>query len=101
MTNCTNETGKTKETEDNIKKLMAMTKLEAEQKEEFANLLKQYPKSFTHNDNDSGHTSYKTQDTFKDDIPFKDRVKEYHLACLKKWKLRLKNVEIRCYTSII
>ena len=45
------------ETTDNIKKLTAMTKLETEQKEEFANLLKQYPNLFAHNDNDSGHTT--------------------------------------------
>ena len=56
MTNCITENGKTIETENNIKKLTAMTKLEAEQKEEFVNLLKQYPNLFTHNDNDSGHT---------------------------------------------
>ena len=54
MTNCMNGND---ETTDNIKKLIAMTKLEVEQKEEFANLLKQYPNLFAHNDNDSGHTT--------------------------------------------
>ena len=64
MTNCASDNGKTIETEDNIKKLTAMTKLEAEQKEEFANLLKQYPNLFAHN-NDSGHTTVVKQDTIK------------------------------------
>ena len=36
-----------------------MTKLEAEQKEEFANLLKQYPILFAHNDNDWSYNSGK------------------------------------------
>ena len=40
MTKCTDDNGTIKESTDNIKKLRAMTKLEAEQKEEFANLLK-------------------------------------------------------------
>ena len=55
MTKCTDNNDMTKETTDNIKKMTAMTKLEAEQKEEFANLLKKYPNLFAHN-NDSGHT---------------------------------------------
>ena len=40
MAKCTDDNNMTKETTDNIKKLTAMTKLEAEQKEEFAHLLK-------------------------------------------------------------
>ena len=36
MTKCTDDNNMTKETTDNIKKLTAMTKLEAEQKKEFA-----------------------------------------------------------------
>ena len=67
MTNCMNGNDKTNKTEDNIKKLTAMTKLEAEQKEEFANLLKQYPNLFPHNDNDSAHTT-----VVKHKIPLKD-----------------------------
>ena len=51
-----------------------MTKLEAEQKEKFANLLKQYPNLFAHNDNDSGHTTVvKHKIPLKDETPFKDR----------------------------
>ena len=50
MVKCTDDNNMTKETTDNIKKLTAMTKLEAEQKEEFAHLLKQYPNLFAHND---------------------------------------------------
>ena len=41
MTNCMNGNDETNKTTDNIKKLTAMTKLETEQKEEFAHLLKQ------------------------------------------------------------
>ena len=52
MAKCTDDNNMTKETTDNIKKLAAMTKLEAGQKEEFVNLLKQYPNLFAH-DNDS------------------------------------------------
>ena len=75
MTSCPGDNGKTIETEDHIKKLTAMTKLEAEQKEEFANLLKQYPNLFAHNDTDSGHTTVvKHKIPLKDDTPFKDRV---------------------------
>ena len=74
MTNCTSDNGKTSETEDNIKKLTAMTTLESEQKEEFANLLKQYPNLFAHNDNDSGHTIVvKHKIPLKGDTPFKDK----------------------------
>ena len=43
MATCTDDNNMTKETTDNIKKLTAMTKLETKQKEEFMNLLKQYP----------------------------------------------------------
>ena len=60
MTSCTGDNGKTIETEDHIKKLTAMTKLEAEQKEEFANLLTQYPNLFAHNDTDWSHNSCET-----------------------------------------
>ena len=66
MTKCTDDNNMTKGTVDLIKKLTAMTKLEAEQKEEFANLLKQYPNLFAQNDNDSGHTT-----VVKHKIPFK------------------------------
>ena len=60
-----------KETTDNIKKLTAMTKLEAKQEKEFAILLKQYPTLFAHNDNDSGHTTVvKHKISLKDDTPF-------------------------------
>ena len=63
-------------TKNNIKKLTAMTKLEAEQKEEFANLLKHYPNLFAYKDNDSGHTTVvKHKIPLKDDTPFKDRVR--------------------------
>ena len=66
MATCTDDNNMAKETRDNIKKLTAMTKLEAEQKEEFANLLKQYPNLFAHNDNGLwSYNSCKTQDTFK------------------------------------
>ena len=76
MAKCTDDNNMTKETTDNIKKLTAMTNREAEQKEEFANLLKQYPNLFAHNDNDSGHTTVvKHKIPLKDETPFKDRVK--------------------------
>ena len=53
-----------------------MTKLEAEQKEEFAKLLKQYPNLFAHHDNDSGHTTVvKHKIPIKDKTCFKDRVR--------------------------
>ena len=76
MTNCMNGDDKTNKTEDNIKKLTVMTKLEAEQKDEFANLLKQYSNLFACNDNDSGQTTVvKHKIPLKDDTFFKDRVR--------------------------
>ena len=75
MAKCTDDNNMTKETTDNIKKLTAMTKLEAEEKEEFANLLKQYPNLFAHNDNDSGHTTVVTHKMpLKDETPFNSTI---------------------------
>ena len=91
MTTCTNENGKNNKAEENIKKLTAMTKLEAEQKEELANLLKQYPNLFTHNDNDSGHTTnVKHKVPLNDETPFKDRVRRIPPGVFEEVKLRSK-----------
>ena len=93
MTSCTGDNGKTSETEDNIKKLTAMTKLEAEQKEEFANLLKQYPNLFAHNDTDSGHTTVvKHKIPLKDDTPFKDRVQRIPPGMFEEVKTKIKEM---------
>ena len=79
-------------TEDNIKKLTAMTKLEAEQKEEFANLLKQYPKLIAH-DNDSGHTTViKHKISLKDETPFKDRVRRIPPGMFEEVKTRIEEM---------
>ena len=90
MTNCTSDDGKTTETEDNIKKLTTMTKLEAEQKEEFANLLKQYPNLFTDNDNDS--TVVKHKIPLKDDTPFKDRVRRIPPGMFEEVKTKIEEM---------
>ena len=93
MTSCTSDHGKTSETEDNIKKLTAMTTLESEQKEEFANLLKQYPNLFAHNDNDSGHTTVvKHNIPLKDDTPFKERVRRIPLSMFEEVKTKIKEM---------
>ena len=49
-----------KEKEDLIKKLSAMTKLEGEQRQQFENLLAQYPDLFAQHDSDLGHTTLVT-----------------------------------------
>ena len=83
----------TKEPTDNIKKLTAMTKLEAEQKEEFANLLKQYPNLFAHNDNDSGHTTVvKHKICLKDETPFKDRVRRIPPGMFEEVKTKIEEM---------
>ena len=93
MTNCPGDNGKTIETEDYIKKLTAMTKPEAEQMEEFANLLKQYPNLFTHNDNDSGHTTVvKHKIPLKDDTSFKDRVRRIPPGMFEEVKTKIEEM---------
>ena len=83
----------TKETTDNIKKLIAMTNLEAEHKEEFANLLKKYPNLFAHNDNNSGHTTVvKHNIPLKDETPFKDRVRRIPPGMFKEVKIKIKEM---------
>ena len=83
----------TNKTRDNIKKLTAMTKLEAEQKEEFANLLKQYPNLFAHNDNDSGHTTVvKHKIPLKDETPFKDRVRRIPPGMFEEVKTKIEEM---------
>ena len=93
MTSCTSEHGKTSETDDHIKKLTAMTTLESEQKKEFANLLKQYPNLFAHNDNDSGHTTVaKHKIPLKDDTPFKDRVRRIPPGMFEEVKTKIEEM---------
>ena len=93
MTNCTSDNGKTIETEDNIQKLTAMTKLEAEQKEEFANLLKKYQNLFAHNNNDSGHTTVvKHQIPLKHDTPFKVRVRRIPPGMFEEVKTKIEEM---------
>ena len=93
MTNCKKGDDKVNKSEDNIKKLTAMTQLEAEQKEEFANLLKQYPNLFAHNDNDSGHTTVvKHKIPLKDETPFKDRVRQLPPGMFEEVKTKIKEM---------
>ena len=93
MTNCMNGNDETNKTTDNIKKLTAMTKLEAEQKEEFANLLKQYPNLFAHNDNDSGHTTVvKHKIPLQDETPFKDRVRRIPPGMFEEVKTKIEEM---------
>ena len=93
MAKCTDDNNMTNETTDNIKKLTAMTKHEAEQKEEFANLLKQYPNLFAHNDNDSGHTTVvKHKIPLKDETPFKDRVRRIPPGMFEEVKTKIKEM---------
>ena len=69
-----------------------MTKLEAE-KEEFANVLKQYPNLFEHNDNDSGHTTVvKHKIPLKDDTPFKDGVRQIPPGMFEEVKTKIKEM---------
>ena len=93
MAKCTDDNDMTKGTTDNIKKLTALTKLEAEQKEEFANLLKQYPNLFAHNDNDSGHTTVvKHKIPLKDETPFKDRVRRIPPGMFEEVKTKIEEM---------
>ena len=93
MATCTDDNNMTKETTDNIKKLTAITKLEAEQKEEFANLLKQYPNLFAHNYNDSGHTTVvKHKIPLKDETPFKDRVRRIPPGMFEEVKTKIEEM---------
>ena len=93
MTTCTGDNGKTIKTEENIKKSTAMTKLESEQKDEFANLLKQYQNLFAHNDNDSSHTTIvKYKIPLKDDTPFKERVRRIPPGMFEEVKTKIKEM---------
>ena len=65
-----------KETEDIIKSLSAMTKLEGEQQKQFENLLAQYPNLFAKHDNDLGHTTLVTHKIpLVDETPIKEKVR--------------------------
>ena len=89
MVKCTDDNNMTKETTDNIKKLTAMTKLEADQKEEFAKLLKQYPNLFAHH----GHTTVvKHNIPLKDETPFKDRVRQIPPGMFEEVETKIKEM---------
>ena len=63
-------------TEDLIKKLSAMTKLEGEQRKQLENLLAQYPHLFAQHDSDLGHTTLVTHKIpLTDETPIKEKVR--------------------------
>ena len=65
-----------KEKENLIKNLSAMTKLEGEQRQQFGNLVAQYPDSFAQHDNDLGHTTLVTHNIpLINEIPIKGKVR--------------------------
>ena len=93
MTTCTTEAKVTREVEDNIRKLSAMSKLKDEQKKEFEKLLTQYPNLFTLQDTDVGHTSVvKHKIPLKDDTPFKDRVRRTSPGMYKEVKKKIEEM---------